>query len=202
MTDRPIIPDLPPAESTTRPTPPAEERSSHVLLGRLLVGVGVILLGLVNFFPGMFDALANGDFWRFWPLLFVAFGIPKLVAATNAKERHSAAWLIATGVVLLVHLLNLFGLHWGTGWPLWIIAAGVIDFTFPEKLRDRSSGLFLIALGGAFLLWRTYTLPVGWERAWPLLVIFFGVILVWQALFTQAGSGSRRKERREGRYHG
>lgn len=223
MTDKPIPTDLPndPAEDptgghsapslaippieevpTSESPQPSEEKASRILQGRLLVGVGVILLGLVNFFPRNFYTLSSGEIWRFWPLILVGFGVAKFATAKENKERHGAAWLMATGVVLLIHFLNLFGLDWGTGWPLWIIATGVIDIAFPEKTRDRGMGLFLLALGTFFLLYRTYTLPEGWERGWPLLVIFLGAVLIWQAVFAKPGSSRRHGGRREGRDHG
>ena len=234
MTDTPIPPELPPVPSEERSydrgernqaprqpsgatlspsTGPSSGKStgqpanSRVLYGRLAVGLGVIALGVINFFPRILNEFVRGEIWRLWPLILVGFGIFQFVKASTAKERHGAAWLIGAGLVLLVHFLNLFGLTWGTGWPLWILAAGLIDLSFPDKPRDRPIGLFLIALGSFLLLGRLDSLPDQWYRAWPLLVIFFGLVLVWQALFTrpdsgQLGWGESGKDRKEGHQHG
>jgi hypothetical protein len=223
MSERTIPPELPdypgsntPAPPVTPVPPPPPEASyqpadaaapapdggasgsSNLLLGRLAVGVGVILLGLLSLFPGIIRYVANGEIWRFWPLILVGLGAVQMARAEDAKARHGAAWLLVSGAVLLIHFLP-FGLSWADGWPLWIVGAGLVDLTFPEKARDRGIGVFLLALGAVLLGWRLDSIPEGWENAWPLLVVLFGIVLVWQALFTEPGNCSRSGRRRRRR---
>lgn len=98
--------------------------------GRTVAGIILVLLGIL-FTLDNFGLVEAGDVFRYWPLLFVAAGLAKLVRARLPEQRFAGALIAAFGAALLLHNLDLVRFHFRDIWP------------------------FFLVFGGAFLVWRS-----------------------------------------------
>jgi hypothetical protein len=106
------------------PMPPATN------VGRVTFGLIILTLGLLM--------LVNraGDFGVDAMLLFpgvvlIAMGLVRMALAAQEPEAHRGPnpivhglWLMTVGTWLILNLLHLFGMTFGTSWPLLMIAGG------------------------------------------------------------------------------
>ena len=117
-------------------------RGLDVNVERMVIGLGLVGLGIaltVGQFGGFFIAS------RLWPLLLIALGIGKLLAAPAPRvagcavgdgvmgvdrgvglsgfQARRGAWLIVIGFWLLLDQLRIF--RAGDSWPLLLVAVGL-----------------------------------------------------------------------------
>ena len=114
------------------------EEKEHINRGRIFGGATLIAIGVVIFLE-RYGVVDLSQYWRFWPLLLVFFGLFQLVAPRCTADRGSGVWLLLIGVWLQISLLGLFGLTWGSSWPLLLIFIGVAVFLsglFPKLDPD------------------------------------------------------------------
>ena len=90
---------------------------------RLVLGIFLIVLGAVLLAANLGYELPYG-WWRFYPLVFVAFGLLGLFMPSRHLDRSGGVWLLATGVYCAIGVYDLFALGWTGGWPVFVIAAG------------------------------------------------------------------------------
>ena len=100
------------------------EKSKTRFGGQVFLGILLMLVGAL-FLADNWYYLDLGPVWRYWPLIFVLFGIQKLVNAEGREAVGSGAWLIFFGLWLFVSFNHIWGLDFGDSWPILIIGWGV-----------------------------------------------------------------------------
>jgi len=159
----------------THPIPTAPPRVTD--LGRLLLGLAIVTLGVLFLLDsaGVLDADHAIDQW--WPALIVAAGVFTLVERPPSVVRGTI--LTAVGTVLLLFTTDvLHGNAWDYLWPTAVILAGLVIVarwsgrTLPGSTADedvvRSTAIF----GGPKLV----STARHFEGAW-LTAIFGGITL-------------------------
>lgn len=102
---------------------------SRLVLGVFLIGLGALLLA-----ANLGYALPEG-WWRFYPFVFIVFGVLGLAMPSRNLDRAGGVWLLATGLYCMTGVFNLFGLGWSGAWPIFVIAAGA-SFMLHRHHRD------------------------------------------------------------------
>jgi predicted membrane protein len=96
--------------------------SGGLIIAFAIMAIGVLFL-LDNFgFP-------VGVVWSYWPVIFVAIGLAKLVDSPNSAGRTGGAIFMLVGVVLLadkIHVPFLNNVSLWALWPLGLIAFGMM----------------------------------------------------------------------------
>lgn len=110
-------------------------RSRRALFGLSVIGIGALAL-LDNFHVFGMPMLRT-----FWPLVFVAWGLGRLVWAHHVSGRAFGVVLIAAGGLMTAHNLGNDLLDLRQWWPVFIILAGaaiVLRGLFPKTRWHRS----------------------------------------------------------------
>jgi predicted membrane protein len=102
-----------------------------VLNGSALILVGVLLL---------LDQL-NIISFDFWALIFVVFGVLKILQSSCMSGRLWGFLLLMVGVGLELEHLGRFRLHLDRTWPVFVIAAGVILLLRAYGTPTKSDGI-------------------------------------------------------------
>ena len=120
-------------------TDPANTPSRH-LQWRIFPAVAIIAIGLLFLANNLGYNLASLDRGNWWAVIILLAAFAPL---THAYERHRAigkvdaevthSLLCASGVVL-VGVLFLYELDWGTWWPLFVILGGLFTL-IPQRRR-------------------------------------------------------------------
>lgn len=97
------------------PQPPARSRLAIGII-LMLLGASLLLLNVGISFPW--------QFWKYFPVALIAFGLWGLVSPTSHLDRVGGLWLLAAGLYCLFGIFNLFGLSWHDMWPIFIVATG------------------------------------------------------------------------------
>ena len=168
-------------------------------LGRLLLGLAILTLGVLFLLDsaGVLDADRAIDQW--WPALIVAAGIFTLAERPPSLIRGTI--LTAVGTLLLLFSNDvLHGNTWDDVWPSAIILAGLVIVarwsgrTLPSAAADedvvRSTAIF----GGPKLV----STARHFQGAW-LTAIFGGITLDLRDA-VPAGRGDRQRDRRVRRH--
>lgn len=114
MNNEPQAPGLSPDGSRN----PSRNVSRQVILGILVIGMGALFLvdnmGLWNFRRTL----------QFWPMVFIALGVLKLVDSRHADGYLVGALLIGLGVMLTLDHLGIVYFSWRMVWPVLLIGLG------------------------------------------------------------------------------
>jgi predicted membrane protein len=104
---------------------------------RLLFGIVLTILGIVFILDqmGMVDA---DEFWRFWPLALVAFGLVKLFQPGRGSGRLFGIILIIAGVWLQLDKIGFIVFSFEYFWPVMLVFFG-LSLVFGSLNRRRSS---------------------------------------------------------------
>lgn len=89
------------------------------IFGFIIIAVGVVLL-LDNL-----GVVRAHDFFRLWPLAFVAVGVSKLAESRGSGGRLWGAVLTIAGVALLLRNLGYVEIQFSVIWPLMLIGFGL-----------------------------------------------------------------------------
>jgi hypothetical protein len=98
-----------------------EKRRSY---GRLGVGIFLLIVGIALLLDN-FDILNARPIWHFWPVIFIAMGLGRLLDAEYAWEFRKAFWLLFLGAWFFVSEFRLFGLNYHNSWPILLIGIGI-----------------------------------------------------------------------------
>lgn len=101
-----------------------ERNLSARLNARMVFGAIIMVVGILALLDNL-DFIHLGSLWRFWPLIFVALGLNKLINAETVRQRGEGIWWTFLGLWLFVSIDHLFGLSFRETWPLILIAWGV-----------------------------------------------------------------------------
>lgn len=144
--------------------------------GAFLIGLGLLVAVL------QLDLVEVSQIVHLWPLLPIAFGVTRMLAADDARGRRIGLGFALVGAWLLVNTLELFGLDWGTSWPVMVIGGGLFSLVAPTPTEDRFDG-FVWAVAGVWMLCITQGwLGLEWGNSWPLLLVFVGLGIFGRAL--------------------
>jgi predicted membrane protein len=105
-------------------------------------GAVVVVVGLLLLLNNM-HIIRVRDFWDFWPLILVVFGLARIVESRTPASLVWGGLVASAGGVLFLENLNLVTLDFSFIWPLVLIAFGL---TLLWKALDRQR---LLASGGA-----------------------------------------------------
>jgi hypothetical protein len=117
----------------------------------ILIAVGVVFL-LGNL--GIIEEGIWNQFWRFWPLIFIAIGLDSLF---RRNEIAGPVFMIGLGIVILLTSLGLYG--WGAWdilwrlWPIMLVTVGLEIIVGRRKLWMSILAVFVIVTGLGSVLW-------------------------------------------------
>jgi hypothetical protein len=100
------------------------EHHRHRSYGQLSIGIFLLFVGVAMLLT-KFDVFSYGPIWHYWPLIFIAIGLGKLLDAQFGWEYRKAFWMLFMGGWFLISELHLFGLDYGNSWPILLIGAGI-----------------------------------------------------------------------------
>lgn len=104
-----------------------QEREEGGNTGRIVVGLGIVLLGVVMLIDR--TGLADIQLSRhFWPFILIALGLVRMVDPPRhhgRRSRRSGGWLLWIGLWGLVSEFHVLGLDYDTSWPLLVIGVGL-----------------------------------------------------------------------------
>ncbi|MGH8147653.1 MAG: LiaF transmembrane domain-containing protein [Rhodanobacteraceae bacterium] len=102
-----------------------------------IIAVGVLFL--LNNLGYRFDFFFHGNWWALFVLFAAAAPLTRAYEAYRARGRIDAEvgyYLLAASAVVLVAVMFLAGLDWGTWWPLFVILGGLFTLV-PHRRRRR-----------------------------------------------------------------
>ena len=98
------------------PTAPGFRLTPQAVLGVLIVGLGLLLTA------DNFNLVEADQVLRFWPLVFVAVGLTKLVQSDTTAGQVFGGVLAVTGVSMIVDEFWAIDLEIDRMWPLALVA--------------------------------------------------------------------------------
>lgn len=105
---------------------------------RLLFGIVLTILGIV-FILDQMGLVRADEFWRFWPLALVAFGLIKLFQPGRPSGRLFGIILIVAGVWLQLDKVGFIVFSFEYFWPVLLVLFG-LSLIFGSLNRRRASG--------------------------------------------------------------
>lgn len=119
------------------------ERKGHreggAIFGLLLVFFGsALLLQRLD----VIDLYGLRDYWSYWPFLFVAWGLYRIISAESPRRVGGGVTTLLFGLWFLVSTWNWNGLDWSNSWPLVFVAigAGMVTRGILERAWHPASG--------------------------------------------------------------
>ncbi|MFH1007338.1 MAG: DUF5668 domain-containing protein [Candidatus Latescibacterota bacterium] len=89
--------------------------------------------------------------------------------------------LIAAGILLLLHNLDLLDFDFGEIWPIIVAAIGAFLLFSVWGRPDKGMvlpGTILLLSGVFFFFWQNGTIPRGMGNAWPACVVIVGIAFI------------------------
>lgn len=114
-------------------------RSGGAFFGAILILIGATMLleRLDVIEPRLVYA-----FWEYWPLLFMGWGLFRILQAESPRRVGGGVTTLLFGVWFLICETRWQGLTWGTSWPMVLVAigSGMIVRALLERTWRPSSG--------------------------------------------------------------
>jgi hypothetical protein len=136
---------------TEREVKKQKKRRPSFIWPIILITLGVMFL-LSNL--GIIEENIWNQFWRLWPLLFIAVGLDSLF---RRNEIAGPVFMIGLGLVILLTSFGLIG--WGSWdilwrlWPVLLVAVGLEIIIGRRSLWISTLAVFLILAGLGSVLW-------------------------------------------------
>lgn len=89
----------------------------------LAIGVTLVVLGMV-FLLARLGIYRLGEFWEWWPLVPIVFGLVRVVTWQTAEEVGSGVTVMLLGGWFLIATREWNGMGWSESWPLALVAVG------------------------------------------------------------------------------
>lgn len=116
---------------------------------QILLGIGVIVLGVL-FLVDNLGFLEIRNVLRFWPAVFILFGIIKMYDSRNSSGLMTGAILLCVGLFMVLNRMGFWYFGWNTLWPLLLIAGGAgLLLKFSESRRQVHGGTDAAGTPGA-----------------------------------------------------
>ncbi len=123
-------------DNNTTPT------DGRIPLGKLAVGVALLLVGLLSFTDYM-DLFDFREIWKFWPVFLIFIGVASEIDSLRERKSGGGSILVAIGVWMLVANHRFMGLNHRTAFPLAIAVVGLgmilhalVDIPVPAKKEN------------------------------------------------------------------
>lgn len=100
------------------------ENQSFRFSPQLFIGGLIMLMGFIFLFDnlGVIDARY---YIRLWPIIFVLFGILKIVQSRHVSSIFVGGVFICVGTMMLLSRLGIMRFNWHQWWPIFLILVGV-----------------------------------------------------------------------------
>jgi len=117
----------------------SSRRGGGAAFGIVLIVLGTLLL-LERL--DLIDPFIMRSVWDYWPLLFVAWGLFRIVQAESPRRVGGGVTTLGFGLWFMVSEFHWMGLTWRDSWPLVFVAigSGIIVRTLLERTWKPSSG--------------------------------------------------------------
>lgn len=89
---------------------------------RVFFGLFVLALGVL-FLLGNLGYVDIGDYWRWWPVIFIVIGLGKLLSPQ--RNRGAGLIFIVFGTWLLLSSLGYVEFDWRFAWPILLVLIGI-----------------------------------------------------------------------------
>jgi hypothetical protein len=101
-----------------------EDKSARYNFGRMFFGLALLSLGVL-FLLNNFDLIYIDHLGRYWPVLFIVFGLVKLSEGNlRASQGHGLGWIFL-GLWMLISMNRFWDLDFHNSWPILIIGWGI-----------------------------------------------------------------------------
>lgn len=108
---------------------------------RVVIGTFIIVIGLLALIDKL-NIFESIHFFQFWPTIFIAVGILKILHSTARSSIFIGGGLIVFGVVMTLKHLGIFDINVRDWWPVILIAVGGY-IIFKDRGSDGASSAFL-----------------------------------------------------------
>jgi len=108
---------------------------------RVVIGAFIIIIGLLALIDKL-NIFESIHFFQFWPTIFIAVGILKILHSTARSSIFIGGGLIVFGVVMTLKHLGIFDINLRDWWPVILIAVGGY-IIFKDRGADGASSAFL-----------------------------------------------------------
>jgi len=101
-----------------------ENKITRYGTGRFFLGLALLIIGSLYLLNNL-SFISVGHIGHYWPVLFILFGLAKLMDYDGTYYRGSGIGWIFLGSWLLISMNGIFGLDFHDSWPILIIGWGV-----------------------------------------------------------------------------
>lgn len=108
---------------------------------RVVIGAFIIVIGLLALIDKM-NIFESVHFFQFWPTIFIAVGILKILHSTARSSMFIGGGLIVFGVLMTLKHLGMVDINLRDWWPVILIAVGGY-IIFKDRGAEGASGTFL-----------------------------------------------------------
>lgn len=108
---------------------------------RVVIGAFIIVIGLLALIDKL-NIFESIHFFQFWPTIFIAVGILKILHSTARPSIFIGGGLIFFGVVMTLKHLGIVDINLRDWWPVILIAVGGY-IIFKDRGSDGTSSAFL-----------------------------------------------------------
>ena len=146
---------------------------------RLIPGLVIVALGVLLLLDNL-GVLEIKRFWRFWPVILIAFGLHRLLEQP-AQRRGFGVVLLVIGIVLQLRNFGWMPLNlkdFEQHWPLILMVVGVLLIWRSRRKGGLISALAVLFLGVWFQAERMGLVDFPLWRLWPLALVVIGLNMV------------------------
>jgi len=114
------------------------DRGHAFFWGLILLAMGVLFL-LVE--QGVLPHHLIRTWWQWWPGLFIAYGLVRLIRPRDASDIGGGFVMILLAFWFFANFYGWWGLTWNTSWPIALMISGfgmVVRALFSRWMRDRN----------------------------------------------------------------
>lgn len=108
---------------------------------RVVIGAFIIVIGLLALIDKM-NIFESVHFFQFWPTIFIAVGILKILHSTARSSMFIGGGLIVFGVLMTLKHLGMVDINLRDWWPVILIAVGGY-IIFKDRGSEGASSAFL-----------------------------------------------------------
>lgn len=108
---------------------------------RVVIGAFIIVIGLLALIDKM-NIFESVHFFQFWPTIFIAVGILKILHSTARSSMFIGGGLIVFGVLMTLKHLGMVDINLRDWWPVILIAVGGY-IIFKDRGPEGASSAFL-----------------------------------------------------------